>query len=304
MPRLLRLLLSGGEPFLRDDLPEICALFHEDAKVSHITIPTNASMPRSIEEKTRAILESCRGAYVNVSLSLDALGEKRDGLVKKEGSFKSFRETYERLKDLKNDHDNLGVGVITTMNAKNQDDIIEIYEYAIRELRVDNFGFNVVRGKPKDPRIKEIDIARYKELTEMVIEDTRQGRSGRMNIPLFNLFLAKRDLLYDIYYRTYTQDRYLIPCYSGKIRGVMDERGNVFPCETYMYKAPELGFGNLRDFSYDFGALWDSRKAKGIRERISSTKCYCSHECDLTTNILFNPLLLPRLLKESVKYYL
>ena len=125
-----------------------------------------------------------------------------------------------------------------------------------------------------------------------------------MNIPLFNLFLAKRDLLYDIYYRTYTQDRYLIPCYSGKIRGVMDERGNVFPCETYMYKAPELGFGNLRDFSYDFGALWDSRKAKGIRERISSTKCYCSHECDLTTNILFNPLLLPRLLKESVKYYL
>ena len=39
--RLLWLHLSGGEPFLRDDLPEICRLFRVDNRAAYLAVPTN-----------------------------------------------------------------------------------------------------------------------------------------------------------------------------------------------------------------------------------------------------------------------
>lgn len=303
VPRLLRLLISGGEPFLRKDLPEICESFYNNTKVLHITIPTNASMPDLIEKNTKKILENCPKAFINISLSLDALGEKRDEIVQVKDSFKKFEETCQRLNKLKKDYKNLGTGVITTMHAKNQKDLIKIYDYATNELKVDNFGFNVVRGSPKDPKIKDIDLEYFKELTKKILDDAQRGESGKMFFPFFKFFLAKRSLLYSVFYVTYTQNKYQIPCYSGRIRGVIDESGKVFPCEIYMYYRSELDFGDLREVNYDFKKIWNSKKAKKIKKNIVKIKCFCTHECDLTTNILFNHRLLPKLLKEWLKLH-
>jgi len=302
-PRLLRLLISGGEPFLRRDLPEICRSFYLNTKVLHITIPTNASMPDLIEESTRRILKNCPRTFVNISLSLDALGKKRDAFVQARGSFKKFKETYQRLKKLKRSYKNLGVGVITTMNADNQEELKEIYDYATKKLKVDNFGLNVVRGSPKDPKIKDINLKFFKELTERILKDAERGKGGKMNFSFFKFFLAKRSLLYKTFYKIYTENKYQIPCYSGRIRGVINECGQVFPCETYMYHQPELNFGNLRKANYDFRKLWHSKKARRIKKKIVEKKCFCAHECDLTTNILFNYRLLPQLLREWLKLY-
>lgn len=301
LPRLLRLLISGGEPFLRKDLSEICRAFYENTKVLHITIPTNGSLPEATEKATQRIVRNCPKTYVNIGLSLDALGKKRDRFVGVKSSFPKLQETHQRLCRLKRKYKNLAVGVITTMNAENQTDLIKIYEYAVKELEVDNFGFNVVRGLPKNRSVKNIDLSYFLELTRRITQNAKEDEVGKMNFLFSKFFLAKRVLLYDIFYKTHVQNKYQIPCYSGRIRGVINESGEVYPCETFMYHQPELKFGDLREFAYDFKKLWLSQKAEMIRKKITVTKCFCAHECDLTTNILFNFRLQPNLFKEWLK---
>jgi hypothetical protein len=59
--------------------------------------------------------------------------------------------------------------------------------------------------------------------------------------------------------------------------------------------------GNIRDFDYDFRKLWLSDRAKAISKDILDNKCFCTHECFMSTNILFNPRLYPRLVGEVAK---
>ena len=59
--------------------------------------------------------------------------------------------------------------------------------------------------------------------------------------------------------------------------------------------------GNIREFDYDFRKLWLSEKAKAISEDVIKNKCFCTHECFMSTNILFNAGLYPNLLGEVAK---
>jgi len=301
MKPFLRLLISGGEPFLREDLSEICKVFYENCKIKHITIPTNGFLTSRIVEVTEQILRDCNNALVNVSLSLDGLYEKRDQICGVKGSFKKFEETYHELTILKDKYPNLGVGVITTHTHDNQENLKEIFEYALNVLKVDNFGYSLVRGSLKYPIETKVDINLYEEMAELINNSVKEKKS-KLNFPFFKMFLAKRALLYKTVIKTYKEKKWQIPCYAGRLRAVFDEIGNVYPCETLMLdKKEQFSFGNFRDHNYDFNRIWFSKKASEIRKKIVTSKCFCRHECDLTINILFNLRLLPTLIREWIR---
>ena len=297
-PHFLRLLLSGGEPYLRNDLPEICHLFYMNCKVKYISIPTNGSMPDRNLEMTGKILRLCPDAYINISLSLDALGKKRDEFVGFNGSFEKFEETYSLLQGLKKKYTNLGIFVITTHAKDNENDLLNIYDYATKKLKVDNFGFNVVRGSPKLSNVKDVDLRYFKELTKKMADDSKKRTRSRF--PFHNMYITKKNFQYEMFYKIRKDKKYVIPCYSGKIRFVMNEVGDIYPCETYMYDRPQLKFGNVRDYNYNVKKIIKSIRAREITDMIRKTKCFCTHECDLSTNILFNIKFLPKLLVRSV----
>ncbi|HMB02399.1 MAG TPA: SPASM domain-containing protein, partial [Isosphaeraceae bacterium] len=69
--------------------------------------------------------------------------------------------------------------------------------------------------------------------------------------------------------------------------------GDVMACELRDDK-----LGNIREHDYDFRNLWLSGKAQAISKDILDNKCFCTHECFMSTNILFNPTLLTRLAGE------
>jgi hypothetical protein len=47
--------------------------------------------------------------------------------------------------------------------------------------------------------------------------------------------------------------------------------------------------GNVKDFEYNLRKLWFSELADKVRRSILSKKCFCTYECAMTSNILFNP---------------
>ena len=300
IPPFLRLTISGGEPFLRTDLFQICQSFYKHCHVKFITIPTNASLPEKIVETTEKIVQHCPKAFVHISLSLDDIGEKRDNIVGRQNTFPLLIETAHKLKELKKTYSNLGLGVITTQTGDNEKGLDEIYDFAIKKLGVDNFGFNIARSYQTGKRMHGPDVAIYEKFTQRLVNEKK---SSGFTLPFSSFIVAKRNIIFGHNLALRQGKKHWIPCYSGGLRIVIDEMGNIYPCETLQYSTDSQNFifGNLRDYDLDFKKVFFAPQAQKVRKYIKETKCLCAHECDLETNIIFNPRFLPRILLEALK---
>ena len=123
IPPFIRLSLSGGEPFLRTDLAQICQAFCENCHVKFISIPTNASLTGKIVSDVKQILRTCSKLFLHISLSVDALGEDRDNIVGRENISTSLIKTTQELKKLQKTYTNLSLGVITTQIPNNENQL-------------------------------------------------------------------------------------------------------------------------------------------------------------------------------------
>lgn len=287
MPHIERLQFTGGEPFVRNDIDEIVREFYISSRPRYITIPTNGHLTDRIVGKTESILKTASDCFVNVSLQFNELGEKRDEMVKVKGSFDRLIQTIKGLKKLQSKFTNFGVTVICIQTTENEDRLQQIYEYAEKELKVDNFGFSIVRGDPKCPDLKNADPEIYYNMCQKLLDSYKEKHVGS-RIPLYKLFLTNREYVYDYTYKTLVQNSYQLKCFAGILRLVIRENGDVYPCEILMDEGTEFRIGNLRDCDMDFMKLWKSKERKNITRQINEQKCFCIHGCDMLVNTLFS----------------
>ena len=101
LKRLDSLLISGGEPFLCENLVEICAIFHQHCRISSIHLPSNGMLPERIRDWSTEILHRLPGVRLTLSLPLDGLEAVHDGLKGVDGSFRNTIETVRALTPLR-----------------------------------------------------------------------------------------------------------------------------------------------------------------------------------------------------------
>src|SRR5207247_2224206 len=89
-------------------------------------------------------------------------------------------------------------------------------------------------------------------------------------------------------------NKYQTPCYAGNLGACLFANGDTYPCELLT----DRKLGNVRDVDYDFKKIWFSPEADAARSFIRDSKCFCTYECFLTINILFNPRMLLSVFKE------
>ena len=77
--------ISGGEPFLRKDLPEICEIFVHRNGVSSIFIPTNGSQPDAIVAGVERILALNPDLKLTVMFSLEGYQERHMRFMARKG---------------------------------------------------------------------------------------------------------------------------------------------------------------------------------------------------------------------------
>jgi len=73
-----RLWLSGGEPTLRDDLPEIIEMFYKNNGITDINFPTNAIETDRLIEWVARLRKSCPDCNITISISMDGFGDTHD----------------------------------------------------------------------------------------------------------------------------------------------------------------------------------------------------------------------------------
>lgn len=290
MGNLLWLSLTGGEPFLRKDVAQIAEIFYRNNKFNILNLCTNATLGKQIIQSTSEICKICKNAHIIIYVSLDGLEKTHDQIRGSEGVFKKALETIGELKKLKRDYRNLNVSTITTINAQNQKEIKELALFLRREVKPDNIAINLIRGKPCSTVLGGVDLKHYFDFIETQKEGWETGDFGYFNL-FGKTFMQKKELLQkQIIASVFKENKYVISCLSANISCVMTETGDVYPCEIL-----EKRIGNIRDVNYNFKKLWYSREAEEIRKFIKNNKCYCTYECALTTNILFNPIQLAKM---------
>ena len=286
---------TGGEPFLRRDLAEIVRLFYRNNHAANVGIPTNGSLTSRVVETTRDILDTCPDLDLHIDISIDDIGERHDQIRRFAGLFERAVRTYKELRLLERHYPNFSTCVEITVSPYNQDHLLELYDHLTHRVGVNTVFTLLIRGAPREPGVEGLDISKYEEL-HRVLERDNKARilSGYYKMPFSDVLNAKRIVRPHIIAKTVRERRFQIPCYAGSLGGAMFSEGQVLPCEVRV----DSEIGNVRDVDYDFKKLWYSSRADEIRRDVRDTRCFCTYECFLTVNILFNPLVLARVGKE------
>src|ERR1700741_5025095 len=79
-PSFRKLWLSGGEPFLRDELAEIVAMFAARNGVRNVNLPTNGLLPEKIFPAIDRMLELCPETSIDLNFSLDGMAHTHDSI--------------------------------------------------------------------------------------------------------------------------------------------------------------------------------------------------------------------------------
>lgn len=299
--RIYFLNISGGEPFLRNDIAEIIGLGCRHLKPRVIHIPTNAINPGLVVRKTREILEVMKKSGCNVPFtikpSLDGVAEKHDNIRGVKGNFEAVVETIKGLKTLQASYPNLYIGLGSVVSRYNLESIKETVRYA-HSLGVETYINEIAEQRSELLTLNE-DITPsaedYQKVIRFFSEEVRKNMKNKKM--LSRIMQSFRLVYYDLVVRVIRENRQVIPCYAGLTNAHISADGSVWPCCILGYRKP---MGNLRDYGYDFGRLWHSKQADDVRCFIRNKNCACPLANQAYANLLLNTRYMLKVLRNML----
>jgi MoaA/NifB/PqqE/SkfB family radical SAM enzyme len=278
------LILAGGEPFIRKDLPEIVRAFYTNNRLESVYITSNGQIQNRIFPDVRRMLQECPRLNVTLALGIDGFKEQHDTIRQKAGSWDIVIDTARQLQAMKAEFPQLDVQTCTCFMNSNQDAIFDWYEYLKNQLRPDKVNFNYIRPPAADSRELNIDGERYARLSSMITEDSRRGAIHNHYAGEHGFFKAALDVyMHGVIARTQETQQAQLTCYAGTAGGVIYDEGTVSSCENL---SP---VGNLRDYGWNFRKLWFS-PAMQERRKKAAAGCFCTHESNCYyPSLPFNP---------------
>jgi len=285
-----QLTLSGGEPFLRNDLPEMLEFISKKNDVQMITIPTNGILSDRIFEQTKNILNKIkRDTHLRICLSVEGIGEKHDDIVQVKGAFKKVQDTYHKLYSLLNYHKNLNIDICLCCSVFNKKYVKEIVKYCDDYFKGCTIEIILARGDTRDKFSKNITPKEYQEILDYFYQLKSVKKANRPFAKIFNIL---EKIVSNQVVQIMKTKKMPSRCYAYSKMTVIQSNGDVFPCE-YLDKK----LGNLRDYNYDIKKILNEENNKKVEKFIKSGKCHCTWECALANNIVCNPKTYPLILK-------
>ena len=287
--------VSGGEPFLREDLPEIIelAIIHLSPRMVHI--PTNAIATKKIKRAVLKILsimgEQAPNAPLTIKPSIDGIGPIHDSIRGVKGNFNKLIDTIKTLKSIEKKHPRFHLELGTVVSNFNINQLSEIEDF-VHELGVESYRNEIAEQREEffnigDPITPGGDI--YEQLMERFKRKISKNIHKKKR--LARITESFRLVYYDLVGDIMRQETQTIPCFGGISNVHLNYNGELWPCCVLGYKQP---MGNLRQNGYEFKSIWHSKKAKQVRTYIKDKKCWCPLANQAYSNILCHP---PSMLK-------
>jgi MoaA/NifB/PqqE/SkfB family radical SAM enzyme len=294
MPQFTDLWLSGGEPLLRRDLPEIIHLFHRQNGIRWVNLPTNGLLPERTAEWASRISEENPELQLDLNVAMDGLYEMQDSIRAVPGNFDKTLLTLKGLQSCRQRFPKLRVNINTVICAENFDQIMAIADFAKTHCAVDGHYFNIIRGNAKDMALKQIPTHRlaglYKKLEGVYdyyaqrVFERRKGMARKIAQIYYHGTLALHN---KIQLENIVEPHpWPMPCTAGETSIVIDYNGEVRSCELRGKLA------NLRDYGCDFEKFWCAETRAGELEAIVADQCWCTHVCFIHDSLRYSPKVL------------
>jgi Fe-coproporphyrin III synthase len=239
LPEMKFVNITGGEPFIRKDLPEIVAEL--SGKSDRIVISTNGYF-------TDRILDLCkRFPHVGIRISIEGLAETNDEI---RGIPDGFSRGYGTLKTLvEMNHPDVGFGM--TIQDMNAEDLIPLYKIS-DELKME-FATGTLHNsfyfrKMDNKIVNKLKLAQ--NLEKLINELLKSNSPKKWFRAYFN---------HGLVHYIYGQPR-LLPCDMSKNAFFIDPFCDVIPCNGMAEKAI---MGNLHEQTWE--EIWNSAKADEVR---------------------------------------
>lgn len=271
--------ISGGEPFLREDIGEFVSSLYDNCMPVIINIPTNGILQNRIPEVVEYIANYCKKSQIVINVSIDDIGEKHDNIRGVSGSYEKALATFLALKSI--GIPNLSVGIHTVISRFNVSRIPYIYEH-IQTLDPDSYITEIAEER-EELSTNGMDISpAYRDYSDAVDFLIKRMAKDQFN-QVGKITRAFRIEYYKMVKRILTERLQIIPCYSGFASAQIAPNGDVWFC---CIKAESIG--NLRDVDYMYKKIWFSEKAERLRKSIKRGECYCPLANASYTNMLYS----------------
>jgi len=257
MSDLVEVDLTGGEPYLRNDIEDIVLGIVELKeksilkKLKTIIIPSNGFLTDIIVSKVTTILNGIKGTGVDfVSVfSLDGIGEKHDFMRGTKNAFTWVKNTIEALRKLKKIHDDyFFLGIKTTITHDNINELDKVLDYA----KTRNMFFIISSVIIALKRFRNISLKDRFMLKE---EDMKK----------ISQFYQNKSMEFDFYYK-----KIFDSMVSGEKKWIctalynylfIDYDRKVYPCPIQ-----DVCVGDLAQNS--IGEILNSQKAADVRKKV------------------------------------
>lgn len=297
-PPLLWLAFSGGEIFLRDDLVEIAETFYRHNRPVIMLLPTNGYDTRRICAAVSEIVARCPRSTVVVKLSLDGPPEVHDALRGVAGSHAACLRTAAELGPLQEQWPNFELGINSVFCPATQETMKETVDFVAGLPYIHTHTISLARGDLADKSQLTADLAKYQEACRYLEQKLKSRQAATYRFGGARLKAAQDIVQRRYILATAREQKAQLPCYAGRLNLVIADSGEVYPCEDFR---PAMKMGNIRDYDDNLKALRQSPRAREVVANIRRGGCWCTHECYMMTNILFNPATYPQLLKEYIQ---
>jgi MoaA/NifB/PqqE/SkfB family radical SAM enzyme len=260
--------LTGGEPFVRNDIFEIIQILNKLPKLEGIAIPTNGFLTKrilDIVEKSLKILGKKK--FLSVTLSIDGFEKTHDEIRGVPGAYQKVMKTLDGLLKLKKKYKNFNVGVQPTISKKNIEEIEDFYNF-IKKEKTENIGFAVTMSSDG-----------YYGNTGTKLE---LDKKDKKKVAKFFKQIINNDPQYAYYYlkliEMFKTNKRNFLCLGGFLSLFMNPKGDLSPCPI-LSEDKDFNFGNGNSNAH---YAWFSKRATKIKKHLKhESACKkCQMMCD------------------------
>ena len=246
LPKLKFINLTGGEPFVREDLAEIVEECYRHT--DRIVISTSGWF------EDRVVALAKKFPNIGIRISIEGLSCKNDELRGHAGGFDKGLRTLLTLKEM--GLKDIGFGC--TVSNNNSKDMLSLYQLSKSlgmEFATAAFHNSYYFHKEDNVITNKNEVCGdFKQLIEWQLKERHPKSWFRawFNMGLINYIEGGRRML---------------PCEAGSANFFIDPFGDVFPCNGLEEKYWKKSMGNIHE-TPDFMTIWESEQAQEVRAMV------------------------------------
>jgi len=268
------IVLSGGEPWLNEDFPEIFELLADKFPESEFLVLSNLYDTELVLQNLKAVRNAADQRRILIGTSVDGLGSVHDFIRGRKGSFNAMLTTAAAVK---RNFPQIDICYNFTLIPENAGEIFKVFDWSRKNRHSLSIQAAVRKKDTEILQWTEKDYAKAESEIDRIFEYVWAKKYGD-NFDAGLLASNERILLYFlnlVYLTKFLRNnrRFFPNCPCGEKYLLINPEGNAYFCPVNKNRI----IGNIKDNS--FYDLWKSKRAAEVRDALNQKRCSCWLSC-------------------------